>query len=717
MRDLLITTKLQHIAAVLVLTVATAASSAAVAQEAAATAAPEKTAAAAEPVKTAPVQHSEARKSFDWSEWQRIPVFDDGRIKPLDTFADEVVTLVTGRSKWSPADAATPAELESGNPPSKAVYRAPELLFAWITNPEAWVSERIIRCEFRPLRQILHDAKDSVPVEGTFVSLDDVFDWNQSREKGLPVYRSSDLEKRLQEVERAFRTGGTPDSVGETSEDKRINGKVGEMFRHVEAFLSVREARNIHVVPGLDPRVLTKQTNPDERLEAWVSLGALLHPESLQKEPDITMVALMATSQVELLSALHNRNLLSIAPQLSQAQKNRDTLLAQIRKIRPALEASRSAYDKSDASAFASAMRTFAREIRRLGESLDQARNDMVPPEPKSMNFGEVDAIVWSNYTPLELSPNQMRFSSYPPPGSTNVEILYNKYQPFRSAWIYFLVATVVVSLSLMVKWQRTVYLLGLLATLGALAYSTWGFVLRIIIAERPPVTNMYETVIWVSFVVAALGFWFCLLPLTWPGLNWSWKLSGIPLRLKKNSNGKPVGVEVDSLAAEDQHRMLAGAYVPVRIAMSAVRLGIFLWTVWFLTSSKTSFNITSLTPPIYGKAISIGSLGTWCIAITTVVLSSWFLSRAVLAIAGSLITLIPEVKRDSAKVWEQTYARRYFLFGALPVACFGMMLAHFVGMTNPDILNPRVGSIAAVLRNNYWLTIHVLTLVSSYGA
>ena len=45
------------------------------------------------------------------------------------------------------------------------------------------------------------------------------------------------------------------------------------------------------------------------------------------------------------------------------------------------------------------------------------------------------------------------------------------------------------------------------------------------------------------------------------------------------------------------------------------------------------------------------------------------------------------------------------------------MMLAHFVGMTSPDIINPRIGSITAVLRNNYWLAIHVLTIVSSYGA
>jgi len=35
----------------------------------------------------------------DWSAWQQIPVLDDGRIKPLDTFAEEKVTLITGRSK------------------------------------------------------------------------------------------------------------------------------------------------------------------------------------------------------------------------------------------------------------------------------------------------------------------------------------------------------------------------------------------------------------------------------------------------------------------------------------------------------------------------------------------------------------------------------------------------------------------------------------------
>jgi len=42
---------------------------------------------------------------FDWSEWQRLPVQSDGRIKPLDSLADELVNLVTGRSKWTDPDA------------------------------------------------------------------------------------------------------------------------------------------------------------------------------------------------------------------------------------------------------------------------------------------------------------------------------------------------------------------------------------------------------------------------------------------------------------------------------------------------------------------------------------------------------------------------------------------------------------------------------------
>ena len=96
----------------------------------------------------------------------------------------------------------------------------------------------------------------------------------------------------------------------------------------------------------------------------------------------------------------------------------------------------------------------------------------------------------------------------------------------------------VVIVLSGMLKSSRFVYAAGLLITLAAMGYSAWGFALRVRIAGRPPVTNMYETVIWASFIVSVLGFWFCVLPFTWPGLTWAWRLAGLPVRRRAGASG-----------------------------------------------------------------------------------------------------------------------------------------------------------------------------------
>jgi ABC-type transport system involved in cytochrome c biogenesis permease subunit len=227
----------------------------------------------------------------------------------------------------------------------------------------------------------------------------------------------------------------------------------------------------------------------------------------------------------------------------------------------------------------------------------------------------------------------------------------------------------------------------------------------------------MYETVIWASFIVSVLGFWFCLLPLTWPGMSWAWRLSGLPVRRRENDASFPPHLEFDRPKPEDVGKILSGAMLPVQCVSSIARLCAFAATVWFLTRSDTSFRIIKLTPPLFGKAVAMSSVGTWLVGMAVVCGCAWFGSRAVVTLLLTPITLVPEAAKSRGGLWQQTFQRRYFLLGALPVACFGMMLAHFVGMTSPEIFNPRVGSITAVLRNNYWLAIHVLTIVSSYGA
>ena len=69
---------------------------------------------------------------------------------------------------------------------------------------------------------------------------------------------------------------------------------------------------------------------------------------------------------------------------------------------------------------------------------------------------------------------------AYPPAGSTETEILYNQQKPFQWAWIFFLGALVVIAVSGMLKSTKIVYASGLLITLAAIAYSAWGFALRV---------------------------------------------------------------------------------------------------------------------------------------------------------------------------------------------------------------------------------------------
>jgi ABC-type transport system involved in cytochrome c biogenesis permease subunit len=668
---------------------------------------------------------SVAHPTFDWSQWQRIPVFSDGRRKPLDSLADEVVNVITGRSNWTDPIA---EEAESKEPHK---FSAPELLYGFITRPDDWLDRPIFRCEYRPLREILSTDKIKVPVNGTFIALGQILDWQKSQETGQPVYWSKDLEERLKALDRA--NGKSPDSVGDTAADRAINGKVAELFHHVKAFLDVRHGNDVYVVPGLDPRALSRQTDPDERINAWVALGNLLETDKWRGGDDVTIAAIMAADRDDLARTLldprradresgpnHPRNLVTMLPQLAQAQSVKADLQVEIRNLKRALDDTRTAYDADDKAAFDSSMHAFVEQLRRLAGALESARTKMVPPKKDAFKFGldeKLNDVIWSRYEPLPLFAPQMEFSAYPARGSLETEILYNKYQPFRSAWVVFLLALATVVAAGMVKSSRLVYGIGLAITGAAILYAAWGFSLRIAIAGRPPVTNMYETVIWASFIVSVLGFWFSLLPLTWPGLSWAWRLTGLPVRRRENDASMPPRLELDRAKPEDAGKIFSRAILPVQCAASILRLGAFAATVWFLTRSDTSFRIIKLTPPIFGKAVAMSSVGTWLVGMAVVCGCAWFGSRAVITLLLAPITLVPEAAKNRGELWQQTFQRRYFLMGALPVACFGMMLAHFVGMTSPEIFNPRVGSITAVLRNNYWLAIHVLTIVSSYGA
>jgi len=110
--------------------------------------------------------------------------------------------------------------------------------------------------------------------------------------------------------------------------------------------------------------------------------------------------------------------------------------------------------------------------------------------------------------------------TKYPTVAIINRETHFNAMNPFWQAPYAYGLALALLAISLgfaTVTGARsfaeflgsTVYRLGLTALVTGIALEIYGFYLRIWISGWAPVTNMYETVIWVSLVTAVLSFIF----------------------------------------------------------------------------------------------------------------------------------------------------------------------------------------------------------------
>ncbi|CAN5480633.1 hypothetical protein BH18VER1_BH18VER1_18310 [soil metagenome] len=99
----------------------------------------------------------------------------------------------------------------------------------------------------------------------------------------------------------------------------------------------------------------------------------------------------------------------------------------------------------------------------------------------------------------------------YPKEQQLNLEYFYNHFDGFyRAAWCYGIALVL-----LIIAYQRSragwLQHTGIAFAIAALLFHATGITLRCLIAGRPPVTNMYESIIWVSFAVSLFGMLFFL--------------------------------------------------------------------------------------------------------------------------------------------------------------------------------------------------------------
>jgi cytochrome c-type biogenesis protein CcsB len=143
----------------------------------------------------------------------------------------------------------------------------------------------------------------------------------------------------------------------------------------------------------------------------------------------------------------------------------------------------------------------------------------LYPPEtiaPLMANFAMMQQTLWqggTTHVPMlaafanELKAGLQHLSPdvYPADAVMRREVHFNHFHPFAKAWYLYAIAFTVLFVSQwMTRWSLYWGAIGLFTT--GIAVQTYGFCLRMQIADRPPVTNMYESVVWVGFGIAAIA-------------------------------------------------------------------------------------------------------------------------------------------------------------------------------------------------------------------
>ncbi len=200
--------------------------------------------------------------------------------------------------------------------------------------------------------------------------------------------------------------------------------------------------------------------------------------------------------------------------------------------------------------------------------------------------------------------------SSYPNTQTIDLEVAYNHWVPFRFAWVCTLLAFLCLLLSMGTQW-KPFYAGGWIAFAAALVAMLVGFGMRIAISGRAPVTNMYESVIYLGLGVALFGLIFELIYRKQYILTASTAVATVALILADNCPAaldpslRPLQPVLRSNFWLVTHVMT----ITLSYAAFALALGIANITLgYYLVGSTNNQAIQSLTRFTY-RAIQVGVL------------------------------------------------------------------------------------------------------------
>lgn len=680
-----------------------------------------------------------AAPAFDWRAWRAIPVHHNGRIMPLDSFAREMIETICHRERPTLAYQGSPRRFE-----------AAELLFHWLVEPQRWEDVPFLLAEHEELRRdVLH------------VPLTDEHGRHQRYVSPREVRQSDHFWQRVAEIARRQHAAG----VDGDRQLQRVDQKVEQLYKAYVLFQNLTLTRQLdarsrgrygHELSILDEQwqnlsrelqgiaAASQDTEWDELLLRGRHGISQLHEVAQRPDvllPDADAVAsgfvgiataiaqradregtavhvaagareLSAQARRVHRSLYDNDEALCVVPALHEAalHKHRrledatppwldlQTLLfappqvladypqQQVQEVARRFEQVRMEFaaEAVDGEKLAAAVERFAAALARLGHAVESRRRTL-PLADRDDEFLEATA--------------------YPAAGKLVAELHYNRLDPFGRAWMINLAAFACFALAFAAL-RRPMYWCGAVILSLGLVWCAYGFCLRVAVTGWAPVTNMYETVIFVPFIVAALGLGFAVAPLTVDAVRGAWRLTALP----GTREAGPLDPVRRSWMRADYWSMWGVLLALPRLALTGLVFAAL--TVSPLAAGQRP--IVSWRPNItFSSALAdFNAWLTWAVGLAVLVLSMWYVPRGVLSLLAAPWLLVRCLRGVFGERCREAYERQPFLLAASFVAFFGAFVAWY-----SPVLDKRFAPLQPVLRDNFWLTIHVLTIVSSYGA
>ena len=392
--------------------------------------------------------------------WKALAVQHQGRIKPFDTFAREVLRTAHGRDSFQGRSAV-------------------EAVLSWMIIPDFWEAVPFILVEDYSLKQSLG------------------LDTAARRFSPRDLKGNAKLPLHLTELQ----------SLRQKGEEL---GGYFKSLAQLETKLILYEAIKRGDLIRVQPPPRESLPAPEEA--PWLSVAGLKGEAKEQFQKAIRSYISLISEQLpgapkfealgasgakkgrsDLPAESSGSRLSGEASKISAAKKDRSSVFGEKGKTQgesfsaPALRTKKSS-SELEAGAFEEPLKAAASSQSLAGPRLARLRGDL--DQFQAIAFGGAPE-KWFQKTRIK------------------AEIFYNSFKPFQKAWIFYLLFLFLALLSYLLKksdrllvWLLPVFALGFVS-------HTLGLALRSYIMARPPVSNMYETVVWVPWAALLAGMVF----------------------------------------------------------------------------------------------------------------------------------------------------------------------------------------------------------------